>query len=115
MRSTVERIFNLKFPEFHTLHFSEYPYADGSRKYIKSEKYWIDIFRNEYIKMNYPTREEYKISRISGMPCAEQLVKLCGCRRWSELLNLCGFEQRYNPRIKRSIQYFNTGRATREN
>ena len=101
MRSTVERIFNMKFSEFHILYFSECPYTGGSRKYIKSEKYWLGIFKNEYIKMNYPTREEYKISRASGMPCAEQLVKLCGCRSWSELLNLCGFEQHYNPRNKK--------------
>ena len=98
MRSTVERIFNMKYAEFRSLYFSDYALVNGSGKYIRSREYWVSLFKTEYVKMDYPTKTEYNKSRRSGMPCAEHLVRLCDCKSWNGLLNLCGLGQHYNPR-----------------
>ncbi len=102
---TVKNKFKLNYNEFKNKYYKEYitPYSDKTKEEI------IDIFKNEYIRLNYPTMNEYDKKRNKEIPSHKIIVKLCGFLTWNELLYNCGFEilgennnSQYKTTVKRN-------------
>ena len=80
--------------DFYNEYFSDYKWETYKFNY-KANDEWLKQFRDSYVKLGYPTKNEYNHKREEYTPDADQLIKMAGCKYWYELLskleiNTCG-------------------------
>ena len=91
--STIKNRFGLTLQNFYKEYYGDYIKKCPSRVYhYQSVDFWINNFKEQYIKNDYPTQREYDLLRDKNTPSSRHLVKISGYKNWNELLDNCGFE-----------------------
>lgn len=91
--STVKNRFGLTLEEFYLKYYSQYIKQCPSRVYhYQNETYWINNFKEQYVKNNYPTQRNYDLLRDENTPCSKHIIKISNSKNWNDLLYNCGFE-----------------------
>jgi hypothetical protein len=91
--STVKNRFGITLQEFYKKYYSQYIKKCPSRVYhYQSTEYWIENFKEQYIKNDYPTQKNYDLLREKDTPSSRHIIKLSSSKNWNELLYNCGFE-----------------------
>lgn len=102
--STIKNRFGLTVKEFYNIYYPNYIRKCESRTYhYQTVEYWVNDFKEQYIKLNYPSMREYDKQREDNSPCSRHLVKMLKLGSWNELLLFCGFKikgQNSNSKIK---------------
>ena len=106
--STIKNRFGLTTEEFYNMYYSDYIRKCKSRTYhYQTVEFWINDFKIQYVKLNYPSMREYDKQREPNTPCSRHLVKMLGLDTWNELLDFCRFEikgQNVNSKVKPKIE-----------
>lgn len=90
---TIKNRFGLTLQEFYKKYYNQYIRKSPSRVYhYHNTSYWIENFREQYTKNNYPSQKEYDSLRDKNTPCAKHIIKISGYKNWNELLYNCGFK-----------------------
>ena len=90
---TIKNRFGLTLQDFYQKYYSKYVNKNPSRVYhYHNVDYWIDNFKKQYTKNNYPTQKQYDILREKNTPCSRHIIKISGYKNWNELLYHCGFK-----------------------
>ena len=90
---TVKNRFGITLQEFYKKYYNQYIKKCPSRVYhYHTTDYWIDNFKEQYVKNNCPTQKKYDLLREKDTPCSRHIIKLNGSKNWNELLYDCGFE-----------------------
>lgn len=91
--STVKNRFNMTLEKFFEKYYGNYIKKCNSRVYGRFDKdYWINNFKEQYVKQDCPSMSEYDKNRNKGTPMSRHLIKICGFKNWNELLFYCGFK-----------------------
>lgn len=100
---TVKNRFGITLQEFYKKYYNQYIQKCPSRVYhYQSVEYWIENFKEQYAKLDYPTQNQYDLLREQNTPSSRHLVKLSETKNWNELLAMCGFKilgQNYNSTV----------------
>ena len=104
--STIKQNFKMTTRCFFELYYADYVGTYKTKIYgYKDREYWINCFKEQYIKLGCPGKVRYDKLRDEGIPCANQMLKLTKIGTWNELLDYCGFEiigeNRYSKKKKK--------------
>lgn len=90
---TIKNRFGLTLEEFYQKYYCDYINKNPSRIYhYQSVDYWLDNFKKQYIKNNYPPQKQYDALREDNTPSSRHIIKIAGYKNWNELLYYCGFK-----------------------
>ena len=90
---TIKNRFGLTMEQFYFKYYKQYVKKCPSSVYhYQGAEYWIENFKEQYIKNNYPTQDKYNALRDKHTPCSRHIIKICGFKNWNELLHNCGFK-----------------------
>ena len=90
---TVRKFFGLTIAEFYKKYYADHVHLCDSRKYhYNSTDYWIENFKEQYIRNNYPPQYKYDMLRDSKTPSSHNLIKISGQKTWINFLHFCGFD-----------------------
>lgn len=56
----------------------------------KSDEYWIEDFKIQYIKFDKPSEKAYNKFREPNTPNTKTIAKIIGVTKWNEVLEYCG-------------------------
>lgn len=91
--TSIKNRFGINVMEFYETYYTENIYLCQSRIYhYQSVEYWVNNFKEQYVKLNYPTMEEYDHNRDKGTPCSRHLIKLTKTKSWNEFIYSQGFD-----------------------
>lgn len=60
---------------------------------VMPDEYWIEDFKEQYLKYGCPIESEYNKIRNPKTPNTQTLAKMIGVTTWVEVLNFCGFKK----------------------
>ena len=75
---------------------------------IKPQEYWIEDFKNQYIKHGCPSEVLYNKLRSPKTPNTKTLAKIIGVSKWSEVLVYCGFQKNKPAKLTGEIDFAET-------
>ena len=104
-RCTIKNKLGIASEDFFKKYYSEYYCNNRSLYTYKKVQYWIDVFKEQYIKHGKPTINNFDLVRDKGTPCVQTYLKITNINSWNELLNYCGFEiKKYNNNSEEIIK-----------
>ena len=90
-RCTIKNKLGLNMEEFYKKYYSTFYYNNNSIYNHKDINHWINLFKEQYIKHDKPTLNNFDKVRDEGTPCVTTYCKITGVNTWNELLEYCGF------------------------
>lgn len=91
--STIKNRFGITLEEFYLKYYPNYiKKCDSTRYHYHSFNYWLDNFKLQYVKNNYPTQSQYNKLRDQNTPCSRHIIRMSKYNNWNELLIGCGFK-----------------------
>lgn len=97
---TIKRNTGVTMNEFFRIYYTSYFERCQSKKYGRmSQKYWIEDFKTQFAKYEYPTEVMYNKLRAKNSPGTQTLRRIIGVSTWNEMLCCCGFPI-YHERLR---------------
>lgn len=75
---------------------------------LMPEEYWIEDFKSQYIKYNYPIETTYNKLRNKETPCTQTIAKIIGVTTWNDVLKYCGFYKEEKVELTGGIEFEET-------
>lgn len=72
------------------------------------KEYWVQNFKSQYIKLNYPIESKYNALRDPKTPNTQTIAKMIGVTTWAEVLNYCGFKKDKRGKLKVELDFEDT-------
>lgn len=96
----------INIKEYLELNYNEYLHRCQSRLYSKrTKKYWIENFKEQYIQLGKPIKDNYDKLRASNTPNAKTLTRIAGVSTWNKLLEYCGFQKDKKVELKGGVVF----------
>lgn len=78
------------------LHYTTYYKRKQARIYgVMPDEYWIEDFKEQYLKYGKPIENIYNKLRKPQTPNTQTLAKIIGVTTWCEVLDYCGFTEKH--------------------
>ena len=91
---SVEITLGITLGTYLELNYGEYLHRCKSRIYNKmTREYWIENFKQQYIKFGKPIKDEYNRLRDAKTPNSTTLTRIVGVVTWNDLLEYCGLQK----------------------
>lgn len=99
--ASIKRVTGLTVYNYLRKHYPKYFNRCNCQKYsYRTKEQWADVFRKQYIKLGYPTREQYDVLRDKRTPLTQTLYNILELSTWNELLDYCGVPHKKPSQLK---------------
>ena len=106
---SVKLTLGITLEEYLQENYTIYYKRKQSRIYgVKPDEYWIENFKNQYIKLKHPTEVEYNRLRDKKTPNTQTIAKIIGVVTWGEVLEYCNFSKKENIKLNSELLFEET-------